>query len=373
MKEKTRSERRRETGAGFFLRKGTALLLCLLLLAALCAGCGGKPQDPDADPWEQDPYAVPSLPVDDMDPAWHYSMYYFQPKVCSSFMEDLFGREMKETWYALVDAVMAGEDHFPCPDEETYRWVIGRFPEKCFPLLGELIGFGDDPDSWVKDGVAEFTYRIPVEEVPQRIDEFAELVEGILNYAMDTGCSDLEKALSLYVYFYRTYEYDYAAADSFADDQLSSFRFLIQGKGVSREISDAYSYLLLQAGVDAGTMSAGRTPDRSPHQWSYVRINGSNFHIDPAYAIGDPGSLAYFMMTDARMEYEDSRSAEEFIICSDYAEDHPHRDYSAYDETFAPLWEGRFTDFDREEKEIRYEVWDGSESMVPVTFDYTGW
>ena len=38
--------------------------------------------------------------------------HVFRPKVCSVYMEEVFGETMCETWYHLVDAVMAGEDTF---------------------------------------------------------------------------------------------------------------------------------------------------------------------------------------------------------------------------------------------------------------------
>ncbi|MBQ1860305.1 MAG: hypothetical protein II141_03900, partial [Clostridia bacterium] len=109
------------------------------------------------------------------------SSYVFQPKVCSAYMEEVFGKEMCETWFHLVDAVMAGEDTFACPDQHTYDWVMGQFPIRCFPVLTELIDFAYDRENSVVDGVASFTYLVPHEEAARRIEEFARQVEGILN------------------------------------------------------------------------------------------------------------------------------------------------------------------------------------------------
>ena len=73
------------------------------------------------------------------DEAARQSSYVFQPKVCSVWLEEVFGETMCETWFNLVDAVMAGEDTFACPDQDTYDWVMGQFPIRCFPVLTELI------------------------------------------------------------------------------------------------------------------------------------------------------------------------------------------------------------------------------------------
>ena len=83
--------------------------------------------------------------------------YVFQPKVCSVFMKEVFGETMCETWYHLVDAVMAGEDTFACPDQHTYDWVMGQFPRRCFPVLTDLIDYTWDWSHSVKNGVASFT------------------------------------------------------------------------------------------------------------------------------------------------------------------------------------------------------------------------
>ena len=112
------------------------------------------------------------------------SHYVFRPKVCSVYLEELFGKAMCETWYHLVDAVMAGESTFACPDQHTYDWVMGQFPERCFPLLSELIDYAWDRENSVIDGVASFTYLVPPEEAAKRIQAFGEQVEGILNEAL---------------------------------------------------------------------------------------------------------------------------------------------------------------------------------------------
>ena len=44
---------------------------------------------------------------------------------------------------------MAGEDTFECPDQETYDWMMGQFPEHCFPVLIELIDYSEDRENSV--------------------------------------------------------------------------------------------------------------------------------------------------------------------------------------------------------------------------------
>lgn len=267
--------------------------------------------------------------------------YVFQPKVCSVYLEEVFGKTMCETWYNLVDAVMAGKDTFACPDQHTYDWVMGQFPERCFPVLTELIDYAWDREHSVRNGVASFTYLVPVDEAAARIEAFGTMIEGILNRVLEDDYSDMEKALALYAYFSRTYAYDYDTFAKMSDayvDYTSAYRFFTTGMGICHEISSAYSYLLMQAGVEATIMMG------SDHQWSYVRIHGHNYHIDPTFAINNQGSLSFFMMTDQQREAT-GYGKEEYVIASNYAQDHAHPDYVADDPFFQDLWDTSFEAF----------------------------
>lgn len=305
------------------------------------------------------------------------SHYIFRPKVSSAYLEEVFGKTMCETWFNLVDAVLAGEDTFACPDQHTYDWVMGQFPERCLPVLTDLIDYAWDRENSVIDGVANFTYLVPPEEVKEKIAAFGEQVEGILNDALEDDYTDLEKCLALYDYFTKHYTYDYDAAERMEREyleEISCIRFFNNLSGVCQEISAAYSYLLTQAGVDATVMSGTRSYDHAGHAWSYVRIDGKDYHIDPTYAIGDWDSLSYFMMTDEQREAEDCYGRETFVICSNYTQDYPHPDYAADDDSFRPVW-GYYLEaiFPDEEKLLcsRYDFNGGREYVEYNYGDHT--
>ncbi len=303
--------------------------------------------------------------------------YVFQPKICSVFMEEVFGPDMCEAWMNLVDAVLKGEDTFACKDQYTYDWMMGQFPEHCLPILKELIDYAWDRENSVVDGVASFTWLVPPEEAKTRIEEFGKQIEDMLNEVFEDDYSDFEKCLALYVYFSDHYEYDWDTYMKMYDeyvDYTSCYRFFQTGIGICHEISSAYSYLLLQAGVQATTMSGTRSLDHAGHQWSYVRIDGKEYHIDPTYVLGTGGALRYFMMTDAKREEEDFYDPATFYAVSHYSQDHPHPDYVADDETFAPLWAYDFESFDHAARTVlcpmeqsEYGEWSY------FRFDYTGY
>lgn len=381
------------------MRKTIALLLCLALLASLAAGCTAAPSvspeaaetpaPTEAPPATEEPAATPEptpletpeptpletpepTPLETPEP--EDGLYHFRPKVCSSYMTELFGEGRTETWFCLVDAVLAGEDTFACPDADTYYWVMGQYPDKCLPVLKDLIDYCVDRDHPVKDGVASFVYLVPPEEAAARIEGFGVLVEGILNEALEADYSDFEKALALYIYFSHHYKYDYEAYhDENNQEYLSSYRVLSLGKGICQEFSTAYSYLLLQAGVDADTMSGTRSYDGAAHQWSYVRLQGKSYHIDPTYGIGRPDVLAYFLMDDDQREAEDRYDRADFVLCSNYAQDHPHPDCPADDDSFREIWRGSFLELDHENRVLIYSVPNDDGEPTPARFYYSLW
>ena len=104
-----------------------------------------------------------------------------QTKVCSSFHERVFGKEMCDAWYSLVDAVMAGEDTFSCPNGHIYLWTMAEFPKVCFPVIGEIVKPKDHYDLASINGTAEFDYKVSKEEAAKKIAEFEELAEDIIN------------------------------------------------------------------------------------------------------------------------------------------------------------------------------------------------
>ena len=297
------------------------------------------------------------------------SSYVFQPKVCSVYMEEVFGKVMCETWFHLVDAVIAGEDTFACPDQHTYDWVMGQFPIRCFPVLTELIDYADDREHSVINGVASFTYRVPREEAARRIGKFARQVEGILNDVLEDDYSDFEKALALYDYFSHNYNYDYETEQKMYStyvDYTTTYRLFETGTGICFEIARAYAYLLMQAGVDATTVMG------AAHEWSYVRSNNVNYHIDPTFAIDTLSSLAYFMMTDEQREAT-GYNKEGFIFISNYSQDHPHPEYTADDDTFRSLWDRRLEAFSPRENILRCWQFTSGWEKDYLDYDYTGY
>ena len=301
---------------------------------------------------------------------------HFQPKVASKYLTEVFGEQMVVTWYNLVDAVLSGKTEVACPDDHTFKWVVGQFPDKCLPPLHGHI-WAVDPDHPVKNGVARFMYDDGTshEQLMAEIADFSKMVEEILNETMKPEYSDFENALGLYNYFDSHYTYDW---DAYEDNEqgkanyLSSYRMLTGKKGICQEISVAYSYLMMQTGAEIDVVGGVSETDGEHHQWSYIRLNGHDYHIDPTWVLEMNGKLDYFLMTDAQRYAQGGYSKDRFRYVSSYTQEHPYPDYQANDETFAELWNGYFSSLDHENRTLYYETEDADGDWTVKTFDYSG-
>lgn len=295
------------------------------------------------------------------------SHFEFKPVVISSIFRDIMGEDMYKAFCNYVTAVQNGEDSFEVKDEETYDWMIGQFPaqlQPCYFVYTES-GYGGA----FKEGRAKFQYKISKDELAAKEKEFEKIVTDILNENFKDDYSDFEKALALYIYFSKNYTYDWDSYEKMKDDpsmNFSAYNFLTRKTGICSECSTAYSYLLLQAGVDA-TIAGGTGSDGEGHGWSYVTINGKNYHVDPTFVMSRPNNLSYFMMTDAKREIENGYKKENTTIGCHYKEDRNGCKYDAGDDFFAPLWGGTLTSWDHKKKLIYYEDSEGN----PKTFDYS--
>ncbi|MBP5230530.1 MAG: hypothetical protein ILO68_02265, partial [Clostridia bacterium] len=110
--------------------------------------------------------------------------YTYNPHVISPFLEKEYAGSV-EAFFAFVDALRAGEDGFPCPDEETMYWCENQLSRYCF-LIALDYAFGE----YVGDGWAKITYRITKEEYLEKEKDFEERICAILNDVLEDDYTD---------------------------------------------------------------------------------------------------------------------------------------------------------------------------------------
>ena len=125
--------------------------------------------------------------------------------------------------------------------------------------------------------------------------------------------------------------------------------------GICCEIAEAYSYLLLQLGINAATVI------NSKHEWSIIKLDGKYYHIDPTFGLSDWDNLAFFMMNDEQRIYTALYNDNKFQYVA-YYDPEVAPDFTASDDTYKPLWDYHMTYFDPTEKKI--ECWVDEKRIV---------
>lgn len=280
--------------------------------------------------------------------------FKYDPHVTSPIFDEVMGEDQVEAYNNLIDAVLSGERSFECADKDTYDWMMGQFPYLWCPILRDYIeaeGFSD--------GTGYFSLSISDEEFEKELDDFSLLVEDLMNEVFEENYTDFEKALSLYLYFSEpgNFYYDYDAADSPVYLNTNSIvKVLTTRYGICQDFATTYSFLLAQAGVDAGVCSGKRSLDGAFHRWSIVRLDGQCFFVDPTYAIDLDGVATYFMETTYQREFNDFYPEEDYVYINNYTiygpEEYDTEEFACDDDRFNVLRGLRVTGFEPDDKLI---------------------
>jgi len=222
----------------------------------------------------------------------------FDPHVYSATLSGLVPQEYWDSFYNLCDALRRGDTEFECASVDAYLWCTDT-GVLCvlFPPAGARVerGSGDDTPFY-EDGIGKISYTIPVDEYLERQAGFEAMIEEILNDTIESDDTEYEIALKLYLYIAEEYTYSF---DLPLDDNYvyNTFAYKI---GVCVDLAAVYSYLLLQAGVDAVPVGCYE-PDLC-HAWTYAVIDGKGYYIDPTWGLKteydgkEHISLDYFLM-----------------------------------------------------------------------------
>ena len=260
--------------------------------------------------------------------------YEFNPHVHTDLMSEVVTEEMWGAFYNLCDALRAGEDTFECPSEEAYEWctdsgTMGVFlPASCEMAEGD--GYAD--------GVGRIKYLTEKEAFLEREKNFEEEIVRMVNAAVKSNYSDFEKVMGMYAYVCKYWQYDYSDIDGCSIDEFGTYACLMTKKGICCEVAYAYSYLLLQVGVEAMPFGASCN-----HDWTYVQIDGIGYHVDATWGLhGDnpdgPLTLQYFMMTEKdRLNDGFEKESLEASIIWPIKRDYDLARFSANDARFKPL------------------------------------
>ena len=287
---------------------------------------------------------------EDPRPSWNYE---FNPHVISELDVRAYGESIRADFFAFCDAVLAGEDSFPCSSEDN-AWNITVLQGRLLPFSIFVTVLADE----MTDGRCPLSYQLPKEEFLQTARGFqADQADMIAEADLREGDSELERAAKLYTMLSLRTRYDYSAMEDDRFD-LSAYRTLMSGYGICQEIAPAYAYLLLQVGVEANTCGALAKDVSFAHEWTLVRIGGEYYHADVTYQLDTPYSLRYFLQTDGQRD-GDNMDVSTFNIGDSNVL--WHKDVPVTDETYVPLQAANWYRIDHETGRFWYYTGGGVE------------
>ena len=293
-----------------------------------------------------------SVPNDDR-PAYAYT---FNPHAFFSLYTMVYGEAVAEEICGFCDAVLAGEDSFPCTGREN--WVLisdikNTLLPVCFYVDIGVWGDGFNPER-LQDGRYPLFYNeVSKQEFLSIVADFKERVAFLIAQAdLREGDSDLEKAMKLYTATSLRIRYDTDAASDNNPRATTAYHAIMHDEGICQEIAPAYSYLLLQAGVDAGVCFGTTKDGQAAHMWSLVNLDGTWYHADPTFqGSHSPYALQFFLTPDAERDQRtfdlEGLQIGEFNVLS-------HKDLPMDDTRYAALWDVCWYAIDHEAGTIEY-------------------
>ena len=154
----------------------------------------------------------------------------------------------------------------------------------------------------------------PEDEVSLNIDsdfaeaaELEELIKNIVSEQTDSSMTDEEKLEALYKYVVNSYTYrrrnyyDFGAT-GWVDEE--AYTMLTTGKGNCYNFASVFCLLAREIGYDATAYSGTMGPDRRPHAWVEIEIDGETRLFDPEddWTISIHGVLKKYNITLEKAE-----------------------------------------------------------------------
>lgn len=271
-------------------------------------------------------------------------VYEFNPHVLPREYRELYGTGFETDYAAFCDAVLSGQDTFPCESSEQFYRIMGaaRFS---FPLALEMV----DADAYRQEGErGHITYRYESEEVLKKSEAFRETVSANIQAAIPYEEPAYIKAMELFTFVARKDAFDESHTLS---DMLKTrpYRAIMDNTGICQEIAGEYIYYLLQIGINAIPCSSLNADESEAHEWCLLELDGTYYHADPTFAVNYPDSLFFFGMNDRQREYYGSFPPEKYTFADT---DIRKPEYQVSDDRFMKFWLAERYEIDHAGREI---------------------
>lgn len=275
------------------MRKSLALVLALVMLLValpMLAVAEGDTGAQDGAPVES-PAAEPTTGEPEEPTAGEIA--YADLIQCGAFVSpDTSSASMHISETSLEDVILAGlqsvSEKIILPDNycysissenqsiymQAYSNVINTHPELFY--VSNSVGFYKNSNNYTAIAPTYYSYDKSIAEVKS---EYASYISNICN-DVQSGWSDLEKALYLHDYIALNFEYDMRLYGNEEEKKLvvyDTYNLISQKVGVCQAYALLYMDLLEECGVSVTTVCSAN------HMWNYVQINDNWYHVDTTW------------------------------------------------------------------------------------------
>lgn len=268
-------------------------------------------------------HTVDTISQDPLDLDW-------QPVVYGDYFRQCYPAEYESLHAAFIEAVITRQDRFVLPDE-SILYELELIFKTTFPVYIGLVA-----EREYRGDAVYFSYIFEPAEHDAYLADFAARVVGIIGDAVQAGDTPTMAALALYDHYASIVTYDYEAIDDEFIKDVSTLRALESLEGICQSFASAYAYLLLQIDINAARLG-GLNDAGVAHEWTFVELDGHNYHCDPTYENGMASGLRYFGMTNEERFWQDGYDPLTFNLAN--ANSKMGADIVADDMRFAALWQ----------------------------------
>lgn len=142
-----------------------------------------------------------------------------------------------------------------------------------------------------KNKKLKITYYDTKEKIEEKKKVFNEKIQYVINAAIKSEYSDLQKELAIYRYITENTDYDFEGLK--AGIPTNMYSIVIEWKGICFNYAYTMKYLLNKVGVEVHVVLS------TSHAWNIVKIDGLYYHLD-ATAM-KPNNMDLFNFTDREM------------------------------------------------------------------------
>ncbi len=157
--------------------------------------------------------------------------------------------------------------HIPFSDESFIAWIRGRHPE--FFYLSGNVSYFQDAGYYQKVWFTADTNYSTLD-----VDRFYQYSDRVMA-GIDPAWTKLQTAAYLHDYLvtHTSYAYD---ENGKPGKKYNAYNALVEGSAVCQGYSEAYTYLMKQAGIECGMISSIALN----HAWNMVKIEDKYYYVD---------------------------------------------------------------------------------------------